>query len=288
MLALISNILRRIADAVLPVDLRQNSQLIQRSLYFQYRNSYSNGAALPGFQDAGFRVFSQSDEDGLLLYIFSLIGFKNRLVLDIASGTPVGGNTTNLIVNWGCHALLIEGSDKLVKESVSFYQRHIDTKMFTPNVRQAWVTAENINQLVTEGGLSGEIELFSLDVDGVDYWLWERLDVVSPRVVMVEYQDMFSSDEAVTVPYSPVFDRFSIHPEFFGASLAAFTKLAHKKGYRLIGCNRYGYNAFFLRNDIAADIFPEVSVSSCLMSHRIVATQKERRINVAGLPWQYL
>jgi len=282
----IIKILRRVADAALPVESRQNSQMIQRNIYFQYRGIVSSGGILPSFRDTGFRVYSQTDEDGLLLYLFSLIGFKNRLVLDVASGAPRGGNTTNLIVNWGCHALLLEGNDKLVEEAIAFYQRHSDTELFPPLIRQAWITAENINQLISQAGFSGEIDFFSLDVDGVDYWLWESLDVVSPRVVMVEYQDMFSSDEAVTVPYSPDFNRFSVHPEYFGASLAAFVKLAHRKGYRLVGCNRYGYNAFFVQNDVVCPQLPEVSIDSCLTHPKIVETREAKRAKILSLPWE--
>lgn len=285
---LIVNGLRKVAEVALPVEAQQNSQLIQRNLFFQYRDLLVRGAELPSFHDAGFRVYSQSDEDGLLLYLFSLIGFRNRLLLDVASGAPMGGNTTNLIVNWGCHGLLLEGNGRLVEESVLFYQRHPDTVLFPPRIRQAWITAENINELVSQEGFSGEIDLFSLDVDGVDYWLWESLHVVSPRVVMVEYQDMFLVDEAVTVPYRPDFNRFSIHPDYFGASLAAFVKLAQQKGYRLVGCNRYGYNAFFVRNDLASTLLPEVSTESCLLHPKVYESRETKRAAVLDFPWEVI
>lgn len=278
--------LRKVLDVTLPVESKQNSQLLQKNLFFQYRNLSAQTGKLPSFEETGFRVYSQSDEDGLLLYLFSLIGFSNHFVLDIASGSPIGGNTTNLILNWGCHGLLIEGNEKLVAESVAFYNHHPDAELFPPRIKQAWVTAENINQLVINEGLSGEIDLFSLDVDGVDYWLWKSLDVVSPRVVMVEYQDMFIADESLTIPYKSDFNRFDIHPDYFGASLAAFVNLAHKKGYRLVGCNRYGYNAFFVRNDLAVDILPEVTVESCLSHPRIHANRESRRKGVLHLSWQ--
>ncbi|WP_026840434.1 hypothetical protein [Citrifermentans bremense] len=273
-------------DASLPFESRQNSQLIQRNLFFQYQEMLSRGAVLPCFRDTGFRVYSQTDEDGLLLYLFALIGFTNRVVLDIAAGLPSGGNTTNLITNWGCHALLVEGSAQLVAEAGVFYQRHADTWLSPPRLRQAWVTAENINQLITEEGFSGEIDLFSLDVDGVDYWLWESLDAVLPRVVMVEYQDLFYPDESVTVPYRPDFDRFSVHPDYFGASLSAFVKLARRKGYRLVGCNRYGFNAFFVRNDLAGSFLPEVSVQSCLTHPKVLAARDAKRAELLELPWE--
>lgn len=282
----IVKLFKRVAEAALPVESRQNSQLTQRSLYFHYQDMVTHSRQLPSFRDAGFRVYSQSDEDGILLYIFSLIGFESRLLLDVASGAPVGGNSTNLILNWGFNALLLEGDDKLVDESKLFYRRHADSMLFPPRIRQAWITAENINQLISQEGFSGEIDLLSLDVDGVDYWLWKSLDVVSPRVVMVEYQDMFFSNESYTVPYSPDFNRFNLHPEFFGASLAAFVKLANDKGYRLVGCNRYGYNAFFVRNDLANDILPETTIDSCLVHPKILGERTAKRDAVINLPWE--
>lgn len=278
--------LQRVANATIPSSIHQNNQLQQRSLYFYYRDVLLKGGELPNWRDTGFRVFSQSDEDGLLLYIFSLIGFNTRQLLDIASGAPIGGNSTNLIVNWDFNGLLIENDSKLINKTVSFYSRHPDTQLNTPKVRRSWITAENINQIVADEGMSGEIDLFSLDVDGIDYWLWKGLEVVSPRIVVVEYQDMFFAGESVTVPYKPDFSRFVVHPNFFGASLAAFVKLANIKGYRLVGCNRYGYNAFFVRNDLAQNILPEVSVDSCLIHPKILKSRINKRSNAAHLLWE--
>ena len=48
-----------------------------------------------------------------------------------------------------------------------------------------------------------------------------------------------------------------------GASLPAFVKLGKKKGYRLVGCQGYGFNAFFVRNDVGQDIFTEVPAERC-------------------------
>ena len=278
--------LQKVASATITSDIHQNNQLQQRSLYFYYRDMLLKRGELPNWRDTGFRVFSQSDEDGLLLYIFSLIGFTNRLLLDVASGSPHGGNSTNLIVNWGFNGLLVENNNKLIDKTVSFYSRHPDTQLYPPKTKRAWITAENINQIVAEEGMSDEIDLFSLDVDGIDYWLWKGLEVISPRVVVVEYQDMFFSEEAVTVPYKPDFNRFAVHPDFFGASLAAFVKLANVKSYRLVGCNRYGYNAFFVRNDLAQNLLPEVSIDSCLIHPKILESRINKRSNAAHLLWE--
>jgi hypothetical protein len=118
----------------------------------------------------------------------------------------------------------------------------------------AWVTRDNINALVTSHGVGGEVDLFSLDLDGVDYWIWEAMSACAPRVVILEYNSMFGPERAVTVPYDEAFQRSRHHAMYYGASLAAWVKLAARKGYRLVAVEPAGINAFFLRNDLAPHI----------------------------------
>ena len=40
------------------------------------------GGPLPAFQDVEFRAYSQNREDGILLYIFILIGMGDRCCVD--------------------------------------------------------------------------------------------------------------------------------------------------------------------------------------------------------------
>ena len=258
-----------------------NSQIFQRQLYFYYQFLKNQKLPLPIFQDTGFRVYSQNDEDGLLLYIFSLIGTTNKVLVDIAFGSPYGANTTNLLCNWGWTGLLIENSG--IENSKKFFETDPDTFVFPPKIKSAWVTVENINDLLKENEITGEIDFLSLDVDGVDYWLWKGLEIIQPRVVVLEYVNFWGPDKAVTVPYKPDFNCLDIHPDFLGASLLAFVKLGKEKGYRLIGCNKYGFNAFFVRDDIGIDVFPEISPDDCLKHPQ--ALDKNRLSAVEKLGW---
>ena len=45
-------------------------------------------------------------------------------------------------------------------------------------LRQSWVTRDNVNQLVHDAGFSGDIDVLTIDLDGVDYWIWEALENV--------------------------------------------------------------------------------------------------------------
>ena len=115
----------------------------------------------------------------------------------------------------------------------------------------AFVTRENIEQILSRAGLSGEIGLLSIDIDGNDYWVWEAIESVRPVLVVVEYNSVLGPDRALTVPYEPNFQRHRAHWSglYYGASLAALAGLAERKGYALIGSNSAGNNAYFVAKD---------------------------------------
>jgi hypothetical protein len=169
----------------------------------------------------------------------------------------------------------------------AFFASHPDTFIFPPRFVQAWITAENIDSLIESNGFLGEIDLLSLDIDGVDYWIWKAIEAVSPRVVIAEVQAIWGSERSVTVPYSPdfragFFQGFGIYS---GASLPAFVKLGKHKGYRLVGCQRYGFNAVFLRNDVGQSAFPEIQASECFNHPFAKWAYDELRPKVADKEW---
>ena len=225
-------------------------------------------SALPrGLDEVGFRAFSQFDEDGILLYLFSVIGTTNRQAIEMAAGVGYESNTANLIINHNFSGLLFEGNKETASQCRQFYATYPDTHWNTPVVvDESWLKAENINQVIGSHGFSGEIDLFSLDVDGMDYWLLESLTVVQPRVIVVEYNGIFDANTALTAAYEPEYAYREGRAS--GATLAAFDKLCKKKGYRLIGCNRNCLNAFYVKEQLAEDIFPKIEVADCLLSSR--------------------
>lgn len=255
-------------------------------LKLKYREFLESGH-FPSLQDVEFRNFSENGEDGILLYLFSLIGTTNQRAIEICAGDGRQCNAANLIIHHGWDGLLFDGDAQKVDFGKKFYSSHPDTKNWPPKFIQAWVTAENVNQLVNEAGFTGEVDLLSLDIDGQDYWVWKELNCVTPRIVVLEYQDILGPDRCLTVPYDPNFiATFGPHgPNYCGASLGAFVKLGRQKGYRLIGCQRYGYNAFFLRNDVGLDVFPEILAKDCFIHPKVKFGIENRYPNVAGDEW---
>jgi hypothetical protein len=123
--------------------------------------------------------------------------------------------------------------------------------------------------------LIGIIDLLSIDLDGMDFWIWRALSDITPRVVVIEYNNRFPAEISATVPYDPQFQGTDLMTVgYFGASLAALTKLGVEKGYRLIGTNGPNTNAFFMKDDVGRDAFPAVTVQSCLSSDYAMRHQR--------------
>lgn len=262
----------------------------QLLLSHSYRQMVASGAQLPAFSDVGFKAYSQTDEDGLLLFIFSLIGTTNRKCVEICASDGIECNTANLLINHGWTGLLFDGNPELVRRGKAFYQANRSTYVAPPSFVCSWIKRDNINDLLRQNGFAGEIDLFSLDMDGVDYWVWEAITAIEPRVVVVEYQDIIGPERALTVPYAEDFDAWKYPstdgmPNFCGASLAAFVKLAKRKGYRLVGCNRYGYNAFFVKNGLGETQLPEVAAVECFRHPKTAWGREHRWPTVQHLPW---
>ncbi|MDG2048509.1 MAG: hypothetical protein P8J79_14960 [Halioglobus sp.] len=254
-------------------------------LALRYQQLAEEKKVLP-FNEVEFRNYSQSGEDGIIHYIFSLIGTTNRKSVEMCAGIGSECNTANLIINHGWHGLLIDGDESNVQKARAFYASHKDTKIKGPKFLHRWIDRDGVNDILRDSGFSGELDLFCLDLDGVDFWIWKAITQISPRLVVVEVNRSMGG-KSVTVPYDPEFqcqfaslandnppssaqilegrtDLIGKVDFYGGASLPAFVKLGKEKGYRLIGATHIGFNAFFMRQDVGLEYFPEVSAESCL------------------------
>ena len=238
---------RRLDDRTSPA-----TKIALRSRFIDYRRLVDAGGPFPSVWDTGFRVFSQFDEDGVILFLLAVAGVGPRRVLDLGAGDGVhASNCANLLLNLGFDGLLVDGNRESIAWGERFYARHPDTKERPPRLRHAFLTRDSVNDVVADGGLEGEIDFLSIDVDGNDYWLWEALEAVRPRLVVVEAHPELGRDEYV-MPYRPDFV-WSNAPEDgrYGASLLALVRLGERLGYRAVGANQYGFNVFFARDDVA-------------------------------------
>jgi len=202
--------------------------------------------------DLGVKGFSQWGEDGIIEWLVSQIPGIPKSFVEFGVEDYVESNTRMLLYNRNWRGMVIDGSsrnvDSIMKQSISW--------KFDLAVVEAFITRENINSLIQNAGLSGDIGLLSVDIDGNDYWVWEAIDIITPAIVVCEYNATFGDLESFSVPYQPDFERTKAHFSnlYFGASLAALVKLGKAKGYRFVGTNLNGCNAFFVRNELAEKV----------------------------------
>ena len=225
----------------------------------------SSQAGVPGLGRYEYSWLSQNGEDGIIRYLFDRIGFESRWFVEFGFG-PVQCNALRLMKYDDFSGFLMDGSS----ENVDFFNYAAKRSGFGKvKAVQAFISLDNLQDLIRGNGVPDDIDFLSLDVDGNDYWFWEALTCVSPRLVCIEYNAGLGPDLSMTVPYDPEFERYSQHPSgfFHGASLTALATLGTRKGFYLIGCDSTGTNAFFLRDDIVVSDVPALTPREAFRPH---------------------
>jgi hypothetical protein len=220
--------------------------LLGKEMSWQVANCPPNS----DFRKVGFSVFSQWDEDGIIQYLISKIRIENETFIEFGVENYEESNTRFLLLNNHWRGLVLDASEP----DIRYIQTDRIYWQFDLQAKQAWVTKDNINALLFEAAFSEDIGLLSIDINGNEYWIWEAVHAVKPRIVIVEYNSVFGL-QPISVPYREDFDRTAAHHTnlYYGCSLGALHHLAKKKGYILVGSNIWGHNAFFLRSDVASE-----------------------------------
>jgi len=209
----------------------------------------SNSSEIKDFE---FQVFSQWGEDGIIQYLINRIPIPNKVFVEFGIGDYTESNTRFLLKNDNWSGLVIDGSfdniKQLINSNVSWHYKLQSSCSF--------ITKDNINSIISSNGIAGDIGILSVDIDGIDYWVWNEISCINPRIVICEYNSLFGANHAVTVPYDEKFQIGKAHYSglYWGASIAAFTHLGKIKGYSLVGSNTAGNNIFFVRNDVLSGI----------------------------------
>ncbi len=200
----------------------------------------------------GHKIFSQSDEDGIIREIFNRIGVTNKLFVEFGVGNGLENNTLALLFdNW--RGLWIETCETAFSQIQNHFQKMSESGVL--KIVNAYITRDNIDNLISSTISENEIDLLSIDVDGNDYHIYNAIHSVNPRVVVIEYNAKFAPPISFCMDYSEQ-HRWS-GDDCFGASLKFLECKLNKKGYQLVGCSIAGTNAFFVRSDLVDDNFLE-------------------------------
>jgi hypothetical protein len=282
------NILKFFKQKVSQIHHPSINQQIQKLIFTQYVIQKNNNIKIfDNISEAGFRCYSQFEEDGIILYLLSMIGIHNKTVVEICCGTGTECMATNLIINHGFKGYLFEGKQSNISLAADFFNSQKDCLLIKPKLTCAWITKDNINKLLIESGVTGEIDVLALDIDGNDYHIWDSISAINPRICIFETQNIIPFNLSLTMPYVENFFLKNTVPEkyFFSASLAAMNKLSNSKGYTLVGSHRHGFNVFYVRNDLLKDFLPKPNLQSIHDNEYTKYVQSERWPLVKNFPW---
>lgn len=216
---------------------------------------------LSKLSDAGFAVFAQTDEDGILSWLVDRIGDVHPSFIEFGVHDYRESNTRYLMHTRNWRGLVIDGS----AENIAAIHADALPVFFDFQAVAAFITRDNICEIITNAGFKDSVGILSVDIDGIDYWVLEQIDIEAD-IIVVEYNDFFG-DTPVTVPYKQDFYRFTASPHgiYWGASLACFRQLLEKRGYVFVGTNLLGVNGFFVHKKHANKI---LSLLDDVVAHR--------------------
>lgn len=246
----LTNWLKRKAQLLLDNELQRLKYSIGQSSILASR---ANSRSFIHLWDSEVKVFSQWGEDGILDYLCECLDLSKPRILEIGAGNFTECNSRFLVENRSASAYAVDGRNDLIftiSRSPLIWKSHLFGL-------QAWVTPENIEEIISNAQRElGALDIFSIDLDGNDYWILEKANIESFQILVVEYNPLFGHTKSVTVPRNDFFERGKEHFSslYYGASLKSFKSLLSKRGFEFIGTNRVGNNAFFVNHKFAAKV----------------------------------
>ena len=211
-------------------------------------STLNQGQSTRDIKSYEFKVFSQWGEDGIIQRLTKVVDIKNKTFIEFGVEDFFESNCRFLMSKDNWKGFVIDGSSKNISrlKNSHFYWKH------QLEADCAHITRDNINELLERSGFDYDLGILSIDIDGMDYFVFEAISSYKPRILVCEFNPVFGATRKITVPYKSDFDRTKAHHSnlYWGASLAAITSLAKDRGYCLVGTNSAGQNAFFVRQDL--------------------------------------
>ena len=210
-------------------------------------------------EEAECKVFSQNGEDGIINFLINRLKISNPSFVEIGVGDYSEANTRLIYERFHSKGRIfdmIDNFEKKVKQNINYWKG--DLKAIQKNIN-----TDNFNDLLKEN-CQFSADIFSIDIDGIDYWVIDQLKNKISKIFIAEYNANFGAELEITVPNIKNFDRSSYHYSnlCYGVSLRSLIKIMKEKGFYFIGTNRLKNNAFFINDDYNKEnFFPNISIN---------------------------
>jgi hypothetical protein len=198
-------------------------------------------------ESVNYKVFSQHGEDGIIQYFIKLLNLKKIRFIEIGTEDYGESNTRYIYQTMNCEGLIIDPY-KCLNQQI---QKHISLISNKLKIHNDYICKENILYVLKKYNFNKNIDLFSIDIDGIDYWIIKELPKKLSKIFIAEYNPFFGPKLEITVPFKRNFNRTKYHYSnlCYGASLKALINLMKEKEYTFFGSNSKNTNAFFISND---------------------------------------
>jgi hypothetical protein len=195
---------------------------------------------------------SQCGEDGILNKIFEIVAPQNKYFVEFGAWDgQFLSNCFNLTKSSDWGGCFIEANSEKFKQLLLTHGSNSKIKCVNKFVE---FDGENSLDSILKSILAPKnLDLLSIDIDGIDYFIWESLVVFEPTIIVIEFNPTIPNDIAFVQQKDPRINQ--------GCSLLALIMLGKKKGYELICCT--SWNAFFVKKDL----FPQFNITNNFISH---------------------
>lgn len=207
-------------------------------------------------------ITSQYGEDGIIEKVLDIIKDKNKWCVEFGSwdGRKCS-NTYNLIQHKNYSAVLIECNPRKFKDLLKTFQGN--TKVHPINTFVGFEDKDCLDAILKRTNIPADFDILSIDIDGNDFHVWERVREYKPKVVVIEFNPSIPNKVEFVQPRD-------IHVTQ-GSSILSITKLAKSKGYELIAATKV--NAIFVDSkyfglfDIADNSVDSIRTDDSLITH---------------------
>ena len=205
------------------------------------RKNYSKVNKL---SDVDYKIFSQNGEDGILDYLLYQLKIEKPKYIEIGVGDYTESNTRFIFERCSPKGTVVdclENLEEKIKKNFSLWKSEL-------KIVNDFVNPNNIIKIMREADTLNNLDIFSLDIDGIDYWILKELPKDFSKIAIVEFNPIFGKNLKVSVPNIINFDRKKYHYSnlCFGMSLQAAIEIMNEKNFYFVGTNLLRNNAFFV------------------------------------------
>ena len=181
----------------------------------------------------GYKIYSESNEDGIIDEIFNRIGIIDKYFVEIGIKNGIINNSTLLLYKGWSGVFIEENRENCNNIKNNFFTDIINSNLSVLNTK---VNVDNINEILYKSGCTfRHLDFLSINIYNA-YNILNTIDIVLPNVVALKYDS-------------------------FTESLKMITELANNKGYYLVGINSINTVAFFVKKELCKDQFPNMNLA---------------------------